>query len=156
MKTWSYYLIIILVKKSFRPHNYEYLRCLCLFNEFDNLWQHGVSSNMACLHHQCSILVDGSCHHYVPWVLAHWHGLTSDEGFVNSWGTFQHLTIYWNLLSWNNLRKTGRMAVRERGWQWGSKDGSEGARMVVREGGWKWGREDGSEGARMVVRERGW
>ena len=67
---------------------------------------------MACLHHQCSILVDGSCHYYVPWVLADRHGLTSDEGFINSRSTFQHLTIYWDLLSWNNL---GRMAVREGG-----------------------------------------
>ena len=63
---------------------------------------------MACLHHQCSILVDGSCYHSVPWVLAHWHGLSSDEGFINSGSTFQHLTIYWNLLSWNNLRKEDR------------------------------------------------
>ena len=75
---------------------------------------------MACLHHQCSILVDGSCYHSIPWVLAHRHGLTSDEGFVNSGGTFQHLTIYWNLLSWNNLRKEGR------------EGGSKGGRKVRR------------------------
>ena len=90
---------------------------------------------MACLHHQCSILVDGSCYHSIPWVLAHRHGLTSDEGFVNSGGTFQHLTIYWNLLSWNNLRKEGR------------EGGSKGGRKVRRK---REGRERRREGEGRV------
>ena len=84
---------------------------------------------MVCLHHQCSILVDGSCHHYVPWVLADWHGLTSDEGFINSRSTFQHLTIYWDLLSWNNLRKAGRIVCE--GMRKGREVGREGRKELM-------------------------
>ena len=110
---------------------------------------------MTCLHHQCSILVDGSCYHSVPWVLAHWHGLSSDEGFVNSGSTFQHLTIYWNLLSWNNLRKEGREGGGKRGrkarkkgeGREGKKGGEEGrGRREGRKGRVGGGRKKGKAG----------
>ena len=73
---------------------------------------------MRSLHCQCPILVDGSSHHCVAWLLVHRHGLTGDKRLVYCGGTLQYLSINWDFLSRNNLinhRRVGREGKEKEG-----------------------------------------